>query len=540
MRSHRRYFDLDRILVICIRVGSLLILLMPLVVTRQTLFPFVVGKALFARATIEIIFGLWLLLAYRNPHFRLARSWVLLAFGIYLAVTILAGIVGVSLQRSLWSTYERMQGIVDLLHWFALTIVLTSVFRTFPDWRTLLNLNLGVSFVVALLGAAQHLGIGVPMFKFMQDVQRLDITLGNPTYVGAYALVNTFVALGLLVHSFQGRQPTSVTTARQRRLRSRRRRGARADEESVWLPWLRLFWTVAAALNLWILWLTETRGALFGLVAGFVAFGIGYLIWGRVRTLKLVALSMIAIVLGVSLFLVLANEFEPVKRLARSSGMVERFTNISLDDASIRARVSSWSVGLDGFAARPILGWGPENYISAWGRYFVESSDVEQRRVQERFDQAHNKLLEELTTKGVVGLWSYMGLWALMFWFISRRAKRQDPQVQIATLFIGAALTGYFVQNLFLFDTPATVLQFILLLGFVVGLEATSEEPAEQAAGRSHEDPIPSGGQDRRLGMLWRRVIRPSESWLGSSTAQGLAPPAVERTFGSERFSATF
>ena len=97
------------------------------------------GRHFSLAATIEIIFGLWLVLAYRNPHFRLARSWVLLAFGIYLAATILAGLAGVSLQRSLWSTYERMQGIVDLLHWFALTLVLVSVFRSFQDWRTLLN-----------------------------------------------------------------------------------------------------------------------------------------------------------------------------------------------------------------------------------------------------------------------------------------------------------------------------------------------------------------------------------------------------------------
>lgn len=38
-------------------------------------------------------------------------------------------------------------------------------------------------------------------------------------------------------------------------------------------------------------------------------------------------------------------------------------------------------------------------------------------------------------------------------------------------------MAAYFVQNLFLFDTPATVLQFVILLGFAAHLEMTSDKP---------------------------------------------------------------
>ena len=57
---------------------------------------------------------------------------------------------GVSLQRSLWSDYERMQGLVDAAHWVALAVVLVAMLRTGADWRRFLNLNLGVGLVVAL------------------------------------------------------------------------------------------------------------------------------------------------------------------------------------------------------------------------------------------------------------------------------------------------------------------------------------------------------------------------------------------------------
>ena len=111
--------QVDRGLLAAARTVVLLVLLMPLVVTPETVFPFVVGKALYSRALIEIALALWLALAARNPAYRPMLSRVVLAFAIYVAVSLLAGLTGVSPQRSLWSTYERMQGIVDLAHWLA-------------------------------------------------------------------------------------------------------------------------------------------------------------------------------------------------------------------------------------------------------------------------------------------------------------------------------------------------------------------------------------------------------------------------------------
>ncbi|MDA1349207.1 MAG: hypothetical protein O3A47_10160 [Chloroflexi bacterium] len=139
---------LDRVLLIVVRTGIYLVLVMPLVVTRDTFFPFIVGKALYSRSLIEIVLGVWILLAVRNASYRPVRSWLLIAFAIYLGVSVLASFTGVSLQRSLWSTYERMQGVFDLAHWVAFTIVLTSVFRTSRDWLYLLNFNLLVSLVM--------------------------------------------------------------------------------------------------------------------------------------------------------------------------------------------------------------------------------------------------------------------------------------------------------------------------------------------------------------------------------------------------------
>ena len=91
-------------------------------------------------------------------------------------------------------------------------------------------------------------------------------------------------------------------------------------------------------------------------------------------------------------------------------------------------------------------------------------------------DRPHNKVAEELVTKGAVGTIVYGVLWASLVWVIIRR--RREPAEEVLAYAVLGALTGYFVQNLFLFDTPAMLLQWALLLTWVAGEEQAVREPS--------------------------------------------------------------
>ena len=495
---------LEGSLVFSIRTAVFLVVLMPLVVTTSTFFPFIVGKAVFARIFIEIAFGLWLVLAYAFPQYRPRRSWLVLGFGMYLIVAILAGIAGVSFQRSLWSTYERMQGIFDLAHWFVLVMVVASVFRSAADWRTLLNFNLGVSVIMALLGVAQRYEAwSFPFYDFLESSNRLDITLGNATFVGAYMLVNVLIALGFLARSLQtDREPVPAQASTRARRRRRRENAARGGLSPT--AWWQLFWVVAIVLDLWMLILSGTRGAILGFVAGLLVFAVAYAVWGEDRRVRVAAVSLIGLLAAIVVLFAAARNTAAFDWMSERSVIVGRLSSISLDDVSVRGRRAAWSVGLRGFLSKPILGWGPENFIIASGRHFDAESGV-----RETFDQAHNKLVEELTTKGLLGFLAYMSLWALMATAVTRRIRQERSGEQLFVLFLGAAMAGYFVQNFFLFDTPATVLQFVILLGFAAHLEITSERPM----------PLP-GWLRGRFGLSPADAEQPS----GQTQGAGLPP----------------
>ena len=92
-----------------------LLLVTPFVISTGTVYPFVVGKALWSRALIEIAFALWAVLALTRPGYGPPRSWELVLLGVGLGVSLLSAWSGVSV--------ERMQGVVDQAHWCVLGLV---------------------------------------------------------------------------------------------------------------------------------------------------------------------------------------------------------------------------------------------------------------------------------------------------------------------------------------------------------------------------------------------------------------------------------
>ena len=487
--------DIERLLLWAVRLGLMAVLFVPLVVTTSTYFPYVVGKAIYARVIIEITFALWLILVLYFSDYRPSRSWILIAFGAWLVVSLIAGLTGVSFTRSFWSTYERMQGIYDLAHWFVFVMMAGSVFRSVKDWQVPFTVNLVIGAIVSGLGLGHH--FDVFSIDILGSSQRIESTLGNATYVGAYTMVNAMIGVGLIVYSFV--RPDIEPSVEVRR-RAARRRQRRVEEQGGWsldlVTWLRILWLVAVFINLWALWLTGTRGAIVGMGAGAVVFGVAYVIWGNMKVVRWAALGVIAVaVLGVGLVLVMKTT-TVLDPLEESSTTLRRLASIGLDDNSSRGRLVAVQAGLEAFQDRPVLGWGPENFLIAWGRYFDVDSGI-----TERFDQAHSKVFEELTTKGVLGLVTYLLIWLAMaaVLLVSFRRRRGWHQVFIAV--IGATVAAYFVQNLFLFDTTTTTLLFALLVAFLIseerdlGVEVSGNAPAERRVGSIPE------GERSRLGL---------------------------------------
>ena len=471
----------ERPLLFAVRLGVGLLLLTPLVVAPGIVYSFSVGKAVWSRSVIEIVFALWAVLAAAHPAWRPPRSRLLALLAAGLGVAALSAAFGVSVQRSLWSTYLRMQGVVDQAHWLAAAVVAASVFRQPRDLRGLLGANQAVGLLVALIAIAGASGLEAPLFGRLPEPFRPRIagTLGNPTYLGAYLLVIVVTGLGFLVRSLSAAAPARTAPRGPRRntrrnARRKQRRGGPGPSAagSSSLGPGAIFHGLCVLAGLWALSLSGSIAALVGLIAalGALAPAYAWLAWTRrVRLAAGAVTGLLAAGAAAALVPFAAPSLTP----SFDNPLLRRATDPQTIERTMGRRLGSWEAGVEGFADRPLLGWGPANYMAPFGRH-VDAAHAD----LPTNDHAHNMLIEVAATKGLAGLAAYLAIWALTFAVVLGAARRSPPPEQAFALFTGAALLGQLVQSQALFGTASSSLHYTLLLAAAVFLE-TSARPAD-------------------------------------------------------------
>ena len=473
--------DPERLLLPPVHASLALVLLTPLVWAPGTLYPVPVGKAVWARTLIAAAFALWAVLALLRPHWRPPRSALLALLGAGLAVAVVSAAFGVSPQHSFWSTYTRMQGIVNAAHWAAFALVLASVMRTGEHWTRLLNANLAVGLAVSLLAIARYALPEAPLPLPGREGYwpRIGASAGNPILLGAYLQAVALLAAGFLVRSFcvapveapvTPASTSGATRAGRRRSHRQARKKTAPARPAPGDGWgLRLFWAATAGCALAGLSLTGSLGALAGLAAGLGAAGALYARYGRAQAPRRLGLAGLGAVVAVALVLagVLALR-GPAPAPAFDNPMLERATSAERIGYTLGNRLRNWEAGLRAFAERPLLGWGSGNYHVASARHLSPPEGRAKVR-----DQAHNLLVEEAASRGAAGLAAWVALWGLTALVVVRAARRlEDPRERALAVFAGAALAGWLVQGLTSFYSAESWLQHMLLLAFLARLEA--------------------------------------------------------------------
>ena len=432
-----------------------LLLLVPLVVTPGTVAPFALGKALWARSMIEIAFALWVVLALLRPGYRPPRSWLLALMALGLGIALLAALNGAGVQRSLWSAPNRMGGVVDQAHWLALAVVLASALRRPREWRALLDAHLVVGALVAILAIVRASGGDLPFFDRIPErrLSRVGASLGVPTVLSLYMLANLVVATGLAVRAW-----TSPPGAERPAVRLRRH----------------AFRAVIVALHFAGFVLSGSAGGVAGLCAslGFAAFAFAFLVRGRyrlaARTLAVVAALGVA-ALGARFFDADRAGIVPVDLVRTLPGgeSIAWVAGTHFRRPSMQGRLGVWRAGLEAFAERPVLGWGPENFLAAYGRHATGYAAA-----TEAHDRAHNQAVEAAVTTGAAGLAAWAALWGLALAVPVLAARGMALPERAFAVFAAAALAGQLAGLMFLFDTTTSLLASTVLLAFAARLEA--------------------------------------------------------------------
>ena len=474
--------DPEPILLGGVRAGISLVLLTPLVTAPWTLYPFSVGKALYARVLIAAVFGLWAVLALARPRWRPPRSALLAVLAAGLAAAALSAWFGVSPQHSWWSNYERMLGVVDAAHWAAFALVVASVARRWEELDAAAqsqSRDRACASRFSRLHATWRPSFRCRFRAWKGTGRGSGRARATRSCWGAYLQAIALLATGFFVRSCCTATVSEPSRAAGRAARRPRRAAAQPASEDG--PGLRLFWAATAGCALAGVSLTGSLGAFTGLAAGLGSACALYALFGRARRTRRRGLKGLgalgALVFALALLLVLRGPAG--EDSAFDNPMLERATSTEEIGVSAGNRLRIWESGLKGFAQRPLLGWGPENYFVASARHIA----IPQRRARVQH-HAHNQAIEEAVGKGAAGLAAWLALWALTGLVALRAARRiEDARQRALAVFAAAALAGWFMQGQTAFYSAESWLQHMLLLGFLVHLEAGMRGDA-QAPGR--------------------------------------------------------
>ncbi|HVU06309.1 MAG TPA: O-antigen ligase family protein [Candidatus Paceibacterota bacterium] len=424
------------------------VFIIPFIVPGDMFFPFITGKGFLFRVLVEIGFAAWLLLSLRDASVRPRKSWVLWAFGAFVAVIGIADIFGVNPWKSFWSNFERMEGYITILHIFLYFIVASSVLATEKLWKRFLEWSVWSSLAMSLYGFLQLSGV----FQINQGGVRVDGTFGNATYLAIYAVFNIFFALILI----------------------------NRDKEL----WKKISYGVIAFLDFIILYHTATRGSILGLLGGLLLSGLLIAIFDKgERKIRIAAASIV----GAVILLVIGFIGVRHASFVANSPVLSRFASISWADTQTQARAYIWPMAIKGWEEKPVLGWGQENF----NYIFNANYDPRMYSQEQWFDHAHNTVLDWLVAGGLLGLLAYLSLFVTAVWLLWK--KSPDVSFTEKALFTGLG-AAYFFHNLFVFDNLVSYILFVAVLAFIHFKATRLEKPVASEKGEIDGDDIRMAG----------------------------------------------
>jgi O-antigen ligase len=341
----------------------------------------------------------------------------------YFGALLLSTIFGIDPMRSWWGNQERMNGLFTLLHFLAWLTMAVGLLKTWADWKRLLNYQVVLSAIMALIAMMQKANPNLLMFPAGPRVGGL---LDNPIYMAAYQIFNLFF-LALLFWRVPSRNA-------------------------------RIVYVIIGFLDIIAFILAQSRGALVGLGAGIVAFALYVGIFSPSKKTKKVVFGGLAVLM---LAYGALYAFRDVPFIATSP--LARLTNFN---ATVSTRLIAWKIAWAGFLDRPITGWGLDNFHIIFNAKFNPES-LRFGQYETWFDRSHNTVLDVLSMTGILGFITFFAMYGAIFYSTWHAYRKKWIDLPIAAILFSLPI-AYFVQNLFVFDHPAGFSMSFLLFGLII------------------------------------------------------------------------
>lgn len=402
----------------------ILSLLTPLVSLNQLFFSFIVEKTLYSRIIIGTILFVGACSWITESHRRLSVNLLDVSIVFFLVVLLLIDWGGVNFRKSIWSNFERMEGfwtyLLLAIYYFFIRHYITTTIR----WIQLMSVACCVALVVIVLGFVYD-------STSIEQVGRMSSTLGNPIFLSVYLLFHLFFASFILLYLFDKPQ-------------------ARISQKITWV----FLWLIFNGICTYTIILTRTRATIISLGIGIIFF----LIWQLFsqKTPSFIRKSVVAIMVLVLCAIPFLYTLHSTHTLVLPKTVTSMVSQDRLN--SITSRLVNWQIALNGFKEKPLLGWGQENYIAVFAKYYIPVNYED----APWYDHSHNLFLDWLVAGGIVGFMAFLALFVTSILLVVQSKQCSHNQKGIYLAMQCAFLFSCF----FAFNSITALLLMFLILAY--------------------------------------------------------------------------
>lgn len=457
---------------------SLLFSLTPLIIYHQTSELFEFNKMLFIYLMTVLILALWLSKMIINKRIIIKKTFFDLPILLFLASQILSTIFSIDRHTSFFGYYGRFNGgLLSITSYIILYYAFVSNFNR-SDLKKIFGISLLASFVVILWGLPGKFGYDLTCFIFsgnlnnqcwteqFKPAQRMFSTLGQPNWLGAYLIVNLFIAFYFFYQEKKKFQMGRLFAIKPQFL-----------------------YGLYIVLNFSAVLLTRSRSALG---ASLLALTLLFIyIWLKKRQfLAKTAIIFLLLLLGVFVFRTGIERIDKyLLPLALSKNAYAAKVNQSSDlppavTESFQIRKIVWQGAVELGLKYPLFGTGVETF--AFSYYFTRP--VSHNLTSEwdfLYNKAHNEYLNYFATTGFLGLGAYLFFVASVLFIGVRKILTSEKKSKTGEenlgsinssianyqLLISLLLLSYItilITNFFGFSITVVNLYFYLLPAFLV------------------------------------------------------------------------
>lgn len=383
----------------------------PLVLDIATDAPFSVPKAAVSHGLAYLLAAVMVGLFLRFGSAPFVQSWLHVPVAAFAIASATATIFAVDRQLALYGTHTRMLGLMSIFDCVVLYFGVVLLIRRRAEALAVAVCAIAASMLVLAYEAIQFVGRD-PLRWTLDSAARPFSTLGHGTVLAQYLTV-------LAVGAFAG--AVSLTDVRAS---------------------TRIGLLVYAGLLLGGVAVTGTRSAIVGFALGSAT--LVFLVWlrhpsRRARMISLVtAVSVTAAIAAVLVLSPIGTRLAATIQSPQPEDDAESFTSL---EPSAAGRLSLWAIGFEMVRERPLLGYGPDNFVVGVPRYRPAAGHEIVRTSSAT--SAHSWIVQVATSSGILGLVSFLGIALVALGLTIRQGSRPAATCGAAMLvaFLGTGLT---------------------------------------------------------------------------------------------------